>query len=326
VAENWTQPGIFATAPSQSDIVLSGTYGTLDLAPNGTWDYGLNNSSTAVQALTQNQTVTDAFAVQATDSNGVSVATPITISVAGNSPSLGVSISGAGTGVAVNGTQAFNQFLGFGDSNIDSGYFYTHTITYSPFTETLYQISVSAGGGIPTSLNGEMNSSQLAQDFGLTAIPVGETGGSNYGASGATVTGALSGSLAPAISTQIQTYLTSTNGVANPNAIYLVNGGGNDEKIAATLDPASGQAFMISEANALAASIAQLHAAGAQYIVYRDNGSGTSESGQFGALFNETLLSDLATLARGSDHLRRCGRTYQRDRSRSGSLWNHQRQ
>ena len=32
-----------------------------------------------------------------------------------------------------------------------------------------------------------MNSTLLAQDFGLTAIPVGEPGGTNYAASGATV-------------------------------------------------------------------------------------------------------------------------------------------
>jgi hypothetical protein len=80
---------------------------------------------------------------------------------------------------------SFNKFIGFGDSNIDSGYFFTHDISTNATLEAQYEASVAAGGGIPTSLGGKMNSVLLAADYGLTAIPVGEPGGTNYAASGA---------------------------------------------------------------------------------------------------------------------------------------------
>jgi hypothetical protein len=96
-----------------------------------------------------------------------------------------------GQGGPPQGTESFSQLIGFGDSNIDSGYFFTHTFSNNSTLQTQYMASVAAGGGLPTSLGGVMNSVLLAQDYGLTAIPVGESGGTNYAASGATVTGAL---------------------------------------------------------------------------------------------------------------------------------------
>lgn len=71
---------------------------------------------------------------------------------------------------------SFNKFIGFGDSVIDSGYFFTHIISANATLEAQYKASVAAGGGIPTSLGGKMNSVLLAADYGLTAIPVGEPG------------------------------------------------------------------------------------------------------------------------------------------------------
>jgi outer membrane lipase/esterase len=187
---------------------------------------------------------------------------------------------------------SFNKFIGFGDSNIDSGYFFTHIISTNATLETQYKASVKAGGGIPTSLGGKMNSVLLAADYGLTAIPVGEPGGTNYAASGATVTGALPNSQAPSITSQIQTYLAHVNNHADPNAIYLISGGGNDAKIAEGLSGTAVQdAYMIQQANALAAALEQLHAAGAKYIVIGDH----SGPGVLGQIFTDTLRSDLAT-------------------------------
>jgi outer membrane lipase/esterase len=141
---------------------------------------------------------------------------------------------------------SFNKLIGFGDSNIDSGYFFTHDISTNATLEAQYEASVAAGGGIPTSLGGKMNSVLLAADYGLTAIPVGEPGGTNYAASGATVTGSLPNSQAPSIVSQIQTYLAHVKNHADPNALYLISGGGNDAKIAEGLSGAAAQdAYMI---------------------------------------------------------------------------------
>ena len=54
-----------------------------------------------------------------------------------------------GQGRPVQGLSSFSQFLGFGDSNIDSGYFFTHNISTNSTLEAQYQASVAAGGGIP---------------------------------------------------------------------------------------------------------------------------------------------------------------------------------
>ena len=81
--------------------------------------------------------------------------------------------------------QAFNQFIGFGDSTIDTGWYFTHTYNTNPINEAEYKAAQAAGGGVATTIGGPMNSQVLASSFGLTAIPVGEPGGTNYAAGGA---------------------------------------------------------------------------------------------------------------------------------------------
>jgi phospholipase/lecithinase/hemolysin len=200
---------------------------------------------------------------------------------------------------AVNNGAITASFTLFNGNTVDSTTTFTQTgqvfVPENGVAQDWTQASflAIAGGGIPTSLGGMMNSTLLAQDFGLTAIPIGESGGTNYAASGATVRNSLSGSLAPSINSQVASYLSS-NGTANPNALYLVDGGGNDEKIADQLAPVQAQEYMIESANQLAADLVQLHAAGAQYIVIHDLGTGGAD-GSLGALFNATLEQDLAT-------------------------------
>ncbi len=208
-------------------------------------------------------------------------------------PTLMVTINGGfnpSGGNAVYGAQAFDQFLGFGDSTTDSGYFFTHTISNNPTNQNLYNLAKAAGGGLPTTPGSLMNSEVLAQFYGLTAIPLGTAGGTNYAASGATVTGAAVNPNAPSIVNQINSYLTASGGVADPNALYLISGGGNSAKVAAGLDPVASINYMKSEADAMAAALIQLHASGAQYLVIDDR-SGT---GNLGLTYNNELWSDLS--------------------------------
>src|SRR5690242_18943273 len=62
-------------------------------------------------------------------------------------------------------------------------------------------------------------------------------------------------------------YLLSTGGVADPNALYLVSSGGNDIKWAQTLVGAARQSWVDIAATALANEIAALQAAGAKTIM-----------------------------------------------------------
>jgi VCBS repeat-containing protein/autotransporter passenger strand-loop-strand repeat protein len=298
-AESWTRPGFYAFAPQQSDAFLSGTYGTLDVTQTGAYSYGLNNSLPAVQALLAGQTLTDSFTITANDNNSRSASVPVNITIQGANPLLGVQIVGATSG----GNPAalkFSQFLAFGDSNIDSGYFLNHTISTNPAVEAQHQASVAAGGGVPTSLDTSpqhnagrfMNSELLAADYGLTALPNGVNGATNFAASGATVTVPLPGSLAPTIDSQVQTYLSLHNFKIDPNTLILLSGGGNDSKTASNMDPGSGQAYMIAHAQVMAADISALAAAGARYIIMGDS-LGSSELLQaFTATLQATLAAD----------------------------------
>ncbi|HLH98446.1 MAG TPA: autotransporter domain-containing protein [Xanthobacteraceae bacterium] len=183
--------------------------------------------------------------------------------------------------VQVSNAQQINQFIGFGDSSIDSGYFLTHQISANPTNQSAYNASAAIGGGLPTTPGGPMNSQVLASYFGLSAIPVGMPGGTNYAASGATNESngsgfSLANPFAPATPTQMQSYLNANGGLANPNALYLISSGGNDVgKVicpngnCGVLSAAEQQAALA--ANLLINGVAQLRSAGAQYIVVAIN-------------------------------------------------------
>jgi outer membrane lipase/esterase len=82
--------------------------------------------------------------------------------------------------------QSFNQFVGFGDSNIDSGFYriLPSPGAGNPTFNALWPAAVASGAGKPTTSPGLMNSEALAAYFGLTALPANQ-GGSNYATSGA---------------------------------------------------------------------------------------------------------------------------------------------
>jgi outer membrane lipase/esterase len=201
--------------------------------------------------------------------------------------------------------QAFNQFIAFGDSTLDSGWYYTHAHDSNATLEALYKASQALGGGIPTTTGGPMNSQVLASLFGLTAIPVGEPGGTNYAAGGASnITYSNYSTPAPNTVSQVQSYLTGNGGVANPNALYMISSGGNDIREAiCPNNVCAANATQQAQASAadLAAALAQLHAAGARYFVVAiDYGAAPGGGNVAGATaqtfgtYNQSLYSDLA--------------------------------
>jgi outer membrane lipase/esterase len=112
----------------------------------------------------------------------------------------------------------------------------------------------------------------VARYFGHTVRP-STLGGSDYAFGGARVSllPGFSPATAPPIATQVSTYLAA--GPVDPNALYSVWGGGNDEFTqvlqyaigAATI--AQAQAAMNQAATDELTQITRLHAAGARYIV-----------------------------------------------------------
>ncbi|HUI94427.1 MAG TPA: autotransporter domain-containing protein [Xanthobacteraceae bacterium] len=207
-------------------------------------------------------------------------------------------------GVTPAAAQAFNQFIGFGDSTLDSGWYYTHPHDTNPTLQALYNASRALGGGIPTTVGGPMNAQVLASAFGLTAIPVGEPGGTNYAAGGASnIAYGNYTTLAPNTVSQVTSYLAGNGGAANPNALYMISSGGNDINQAicpgGVCAPNATQLAQASAAD-LAGAIAQLHAAGGRYFVVAINygaapgGNGASATAQTFRTYNQSLYADLA--------------------------------
>ncbi len=216
--------------------------------------------------------------------------------------------------------QNFNQFIGFGDSTIDSGWWQAWLAsggsTSSAKKNAVIEAAIAHGtNGAPVGAGNLSNSQILASLFGLTAIPADQPGGTNYAISGsldaANATNFNLGNLTetgventphtapvnanlPSTVQQIANYLSTNGGRANPNALYLISSGGNDSTFATDdkLSAAQEQAYVTGQAQTLAAAVASLQAAGAQYIVVHSIGLTTTNS--LNNLQTQTLWSQLA--------------------------------
>jgi outer membrane lipase/esterase len=180
--------------------------------------------------------------------------------------------------------QNFNSTIVFGDSSLDSGWFTGATSgphsTGIPTYDASIAAALAAGGNGHFTGPGLNNSQIVAGFFGLSANSAGTPGGTNYAIGGAVdylvppgypVTGNLfPNPLLPGTATQISNYLTSVNGKANPNALYLLNSGANDATAALDVfgpNSAAAKAYLLGEAQILTNSVAQLQADGARYII-----------------------------------------------------------
>jgi outer membrane lipase/esterase len=159
--------------------------------------------------------------------------------------------------------QSFNQFLVFGPSNLDSGYFKTSG------GDNHFTVA-RANGAAMTPSAGLMVTDFLSGRFGLTDVSQGVSpNGTNYAVSGARITAAnsftpafASAALTPSITQQMTNYLASTGGVANANALYVISAGSND-----VTAPGATPAILATQAGLFTDSVARLQAAGARYIL-----------------------------------------------------------
>ena len=180
--------------------------------------------------------------------------------------------------------QNFSKLYGFGDSNIDTGW-YRNSTTGSAATDAAIAAALPQGaGGKFTEGTSAMSPEVLAAYFGLSAHPANEPGGTNFATGGARTAqsnGANEGLFRGAVSmtNQISNYLASTGGHADGNALYLVGIGGNDVAFArdqtrstANFDlfPPGSQAaqdYLRAQAQAGVAALLGLRNGGARYIM-----------------------------------------------------------
>jgi len=204
----------------------------------------------------------------------------------------------------------FDALYVFGDSTVDSGWWKgalngqcdgapSPCATGSPTKNAAIASALQNGGTSAPVGVGLMNTQILASYFGLTANPANQSGGTNYAISGALSApfnnaGNLNpNTTLPSTAGQITNYLGAHANLADPSALYIISSGGNDNTNAQNLfpsNPAQRQAYLTSQATALAAQIAVLQTAGAQHIVvYSTQGSG------FGAMFFSSQLFSALT-------------------------------
>lgn len=198
--------------------------------------------------------------------------------------------------------QSFNQFVGFGDSTIDSGWYKNASpnSTNAIFNRD-FAIAVKEGAGVATTSPGLVSAQYLAGRFGLTANPANQSGGTDYATGGARDAAFNIGwgnqGAVPTV-TQINNYLGATGGVANGNALYLISSGGNDILYATgNLTAAAQSAYVTTAANALVVGITRLGHAGAGYILIADQPQsffGNAASQALATSYNSTLWGGLA--------------------------------
>ena len=201
----------------------------------------------------------------------------------------------------------FTEFLGFGDSTLDSGWFKGagacaagDTSCGTGSTERNERIgnAVERGGtGSPVGV-GLMHSEVLAGKFGLTAAPANQPGGTNYAISGAlsNVAPGTGGNLQPnptlpSTVQQITGYLATHPTVSN-QALITIGSGGNDVSYARDTfgaDVTGGRAFLDVQISQLVFAISQLQNAGGQTILI-DSLQGNAG---YAAYFNQNFKASL---------------------------------
>ncbi|RTL43295.1 MAG: PEP-CTERM sorting domain-containing protein [Burkholderiales bacterium] len=176
----------------------------------------------------------------------------------------------------------YSNLVVFGDSLSDSG---NNALLLSNFgTQPLPPVVIASDASysrIPSAAmtysNGKVWTQYLAQSLGLTLTP-SLAGGTNFSFGGAQT--GIDGNDVPQIPgfpfsmrTQLNTYLGATGGIADPNALYIVAGGGNNiraalEAIAAGADPnATAAATVAGYATDMAGLVANLKIAGAHHVL-----------------------------------------------------------
>jgi outer membrane lipase/esterase len=195
---------------------------------------------------------------------------------------LARTVAGFGLCAATLSASAYSSLVVFGDSLSDSGnnaalltavYGGLPPVVVSD--DSFYSKLPSSAG---TYSNGQVWTQYLAQSLGLQLAP-SLAGGRNFAYGGAQT--GINGNDIPALPgfpsslrTQVDVYLNDAASVADPNALYIVAGGGNNvraalEAIAAGApDPAAiGAATVAGYAADMSGMVADLKLAGAQHVL-----------------------------------------------------------
>jgi outer membrane lipase/esterase len=191
------------------------------------------------------------------------------------------------------GAAGFDQFVVFGDSTLDTGYF-AHTTSGLGSFDIQMQAALAKGLTGGWAGDGTMNTTMLANKFGLSLVPSDAPGGGTNYANGGATTVVNPDSMVPnnvCTLYQIDNYLNSVHGVANPRALYLIKTGDNDVTYYYfTADQAFRDAnpnYLRNGALDLAERVARLQAAGARTIAVRNSYDSALFAGPGGEIMSQ---------------------------------------
>jgi VCBS repeat-containing protein len=148
--EVWTRAEIVAYSPAQSDSILSGVYGTLNVNQGGDWTYNLDNTRVATQNLAKGQSATDTFIIQVMDQFGTFDTETITINVAGRNDAPVIPTPSTSRTLAEDSNDPNLTATGlatFFDIDLTDA----HTAG-----AVLQSATLSTGGGLPTGLSASL--------------------------------------------------------------------------------------------------------------------------------------------------------------------------
>lgn len=167
--------------------------------------------------------------------------------------------------------QTYSQTVFFGDSLTDSGFYRPFLVEQAGPQAAILGRFTTNPGLVWAEYLADYYGTNAAPAWGLTSTGIVPGDGTNYAAGGATIVVGAGfpptppTQFAPSLTTQINTYLATYGGQADPNALFTVWGGAND--LFFHLNGATTQQQFLGSAGAQVGLVASLQNAGARYIV-----------------------------------------------------------
>ena len=190
---------------------------------------------------------------------------------------------------------------GFGDSNLDTGWF-----TVAPYSgeiafDTYLQKASVYGIGKQTNNPGPLSIEVLASLLGVTAAPAFKPGGTNFATSGAkniNINTTANGGFPNAVPTATQMKNFANSRTIGANDVLVIDSGANDVGFALTLNPTDQQTYLQQQAGGLAKTIKALQLRGATHLIIANQPEsfGTAAAQAARHFYNAALRSSLDLL------------------------------
>ncbi len=138
--------GTVANASTNVATNIAGSFGSINIAADGSYTYTVDNTSAAVQALRTNaNTLQDVFSYTITDADGLTSTTQITITIQGANDTPTITSDGGGATAAITMAENITAVTTVVGSDVDAGTTLTYTIVGGADAA---KFTITAGGSL----------------------------------------------------------------------------------------------------------------------------------------------------------------------------------